>query len=170
MDKQEIVMNSLEEAQGRNPIEFQFGFFLEDDNDQSFGGSFFWYKTESEMQQVLQNDLIEALSDGERQDIETAKAEVASLIENFKSNTHNNKGSLLDGLNEFLTGLELRLQFIGSFDELCKNKDEWSKYLREEFREELFEDIERFSTKKLQNPIKQNEQEKFAQFVSEYLI
>ena len=77
---------------------------------------------------------------------------------------------MLDGLNEFLTGLELRLQFIGSFDELCKNKDEWSKYLREEFREELFEDIERFSTKKLQNPIKQNEQEKFAQFVSEYLI
>ncbi len=96
---------------------------MEDDNDQSFGGSFFWYKTEKEMQQALQNDLIEAVSDLESQDIETAKTEIASLIESFTLNT-TDEGALLDSLNLFLSGLEIRLQFIGSFTDLCKNKYE----------------------------------------------
>ena len=37
--------NSLEDALGRNPIEFPFGFYIEDTHRGSVGGGFFWFKT-----------------------------------------------------------------------------------------------------------------------------
>jgi hypothetical protein len=58
---------------------------------------------------------------------------------------------------------------LGSFEDLCKSKNEWSKYLREEFREGFLEDLgEDVSSKKLQSSIKKSEQDDFAEFVSEY--
>jgi hypothetical protein len=38
MNTEADLLNSLEDAQGRNPIEFQFGFFLEDSCDDSAVG------------------------------------------------------------------------------------------------------------------------------------
>lgn len=168
MDTQTNVLNSLEDAQGRNPIEFPFGFYIEDNCDHSAGGSFFWYKTEKDMQHAIQNDLIDALSEGASDDIKVVKAEIAGLMEKSASNIADD--DLLNSLNTFLGEIELRLQFLGSFEGLCKNKNEWSKYLREEFREEYLEDIQDFSSKKLQSSIKKSEQDDFAEFVSEYLI
>ena len=49
MNTEPTLPNSLEDAQGRNPLEFPFGFYIEDNYAQSAGGSFFWYKTEQEM-------------------------------------------------------------------------------------------------------------------------
>lgn len=167
MNTEADLLNSLEEAQGRNPIEFPFGFFLEDNCDHSPGGSFFWFKTEKELQQAIQNDLIDALSDGASDDIKAVKTEIADIIRNSTSNVDDD---LLISLNALLAGLELQLQFLGSFKELCKGKNEWSKYLREEFREDYSEDIEELSSKKLQSSIKQFEQDDFAEFVSDYVI
>ncbi|MGZ3767293.1 MAG: hypothetical protein ACXVA2_21700 [Mucilaginibacter sp.] len=169
MNTQTNTTDSLEDAQGRNPIEFPFGFYIEDNHGDSSGGSFFWYNTEKEMQYAIQNDLIDALSEGNSDDIKLVKAEIANLME--KSTPHiADDDHLLDSLNTFLGEIELRLQFLGSYEDLCKNKNEWSKYLREEFREEYLEDIEDFSSKKLQSSIKKSEQDDFAEFVSDYLI
>ena len=41
MNTEAALLNSLDDAQGRNPIEFPFGFYLEDDHEHSAGGSFF---------------------------------------------------------------------------------------------------------------------------------
>ena len=46
--------NSLDDALGRNPIEFPFGFYVEDDHKNSVGGGFFWFKTEKERQHAIQ--------------------------------------------------------------------------------------------------------------------
>jgi hypothetical protein len=164
----EANLLNLNEAQGRNPLEFPFGFYMEDDHAQSAGGSFFWYKTEKAMQQSIQNDFINALSDGASDDIAAVKAEIASLI---KESGPNAKGDdLVNSLNLFLRAIELRLQFIGSFDNLCKSKNEWVKYFRESYREECLDDIDDISSKKLQRSIKKTEQDDFADFVSDYLI
>jgi hypothetical protein len=136
MNTEAALLNSLDDAQGRNPIEFPFGFYLEDDHEHSAGGSFFWYKTEKDMQQAIQNDLINALSDGTSDDIAAVKAEIATLIE---KSTLNDADDLLNSLNLFLGEIELRLQFMGSFEDLCKNKNEWSKYFRESYREECID-------------------------------
>jgi hypothetical protein len=169
MKTEAALLNSLDDAQGRNPIEFPFGFYIEDNHKHKAGGSFFWYKTEKDMQQAIQNDLINALSDGTSDDIAAVKAEIASLIE--KSTLNNADGDdLLNRLNLFLGEIELRLQFMGTFEDLCKNKNEWSKYFRESYREECIDDIEDISSKKLQSSIKKTEQDDFAEFVSEYLI
>ncbi len=170
MNTEPTLLNSLEDAQGRNPLEFPFGFYIEDNYTDSSGGCFFWYKTEYEMQQAIQNDLIDELSEGTGDAISLVKAEIASLIEK-SSPIIADVDHLLNGLNIFLREIELRLQFLGSFEDLCKGKNEWSKYLREEFREGNLEDLEEdVSSKKLQSSIKKNEQEDFAEFVSEYLI
>jgi hypothetical protein len=163
MNTEADLLNSLEDAQGRNPIEFPFGFFLEDNCDDSAGGSFFWYKTDKELQHAIQNDLIEALSNG-TDDIAVVKTEISSCIENSTAD------DLLNSLNMLLGGLGVQLQFIGSFEDLCKGKSGWSKYFREEFREEYIEDIEDLTAKKLQSSIKQFEQDDFAEFVSDYVI
>jgi hypothetical protein len=170
MNIEPALLNSLVDAQGRNPIEFPFGFYIEDNYAHSAGGSFFWYKTKHEMQQALQNDLIDALSEGDSDDIKTVKAEIASLMEK-SSPIIADVDHLLNSLNIFLGAIELRLLFLGSFEDLCKGKNEWSKYLREEFREGYMDDVEEdVSSKKLQSSIKKSEQEDFAKFVSEYLI
>jgi len=59
---------------------------------------------------------------------------------------------------------------MGGFEDLCKGKDEWTKFFRESYREECLEDIEDIPTKKLQGSIKKSEQADFAEFVSEYVI
>jgi hypothetical protein len=161
--------NSLEDALGRNPIEFPFGFYIEDTHKGSVGGGFFWFKTEKELQYAIQNDLIDMFSEGSNDDIKAVKAEISDLIKQITPHADNGD-YLLNSLNILLREIELRLQFIGSFEELCKSKNEWSKYFREAYREECFEDIEDISSKKLQSSIKKHEQEDFAEFVAEYLI
>ena len=167
MNTEADLQNSLDEAQGRNPLEFPFGFYIEDDHEQSAGGSFFWYKTEKEQQQAIQNDFINMLFEGASDDIAAVKAEIARLIERGP----NAEGDdLLNNLNLVLREIELRLQFIGTFDDLCKSKNEWAKYFRESYREECLDDIEDISAKKLQSSIKKTELDDFAEFVADYFI
>ena len=137
---------------------------MEDNCDDSAGGSFFWYKTDKELQHAIRNDLIDALSNGTSDDITVVKAEISNCIGNSTTD------DLLNNFNVLLGGLEVQLQFLGSFEDLCKGKSEWSKYFREEFREEYIEDIEDLTAKKLQSSIKQFEQDDFAEFVSDYVI
>ena len=165
MNTEADLLNSLEEAQGRNPIEFPFGFYIEDDHEESNGGSFFWYQSNKELQHAIRNDLIDALTDGQSSDIQDVKDEIADLFEN----SHGAE-DLLNHLNVILSELELQLQFMGGFEDLCKGKDEWTKFFRESYREECLEDIEDIPTKKLQGSIKKSEQADFAEFVSEYVI
>jgi len=164
MNTEADLLNSLDDAQGRNPIEFPFGFYIEDNQQDTNGGSFFWYMTKNELQDAIRNDLIDALTDGQSSDIQYVKDEIAELFESSEDD------DLINHLNVILAELELRLQFLGSFEELCKSKDEWAKYFRESYREECFEDIEDMPTKKLQSPIKYSEQEDFAEFVAEYMV
>jgi len=165
MNTEADLLNSLEDAQGRNPIEFPFGFYIEDDHEDSNGGSFFWYQSNKELQHAIRNDLIDALTDGQSSDIQDVKNEIADLFNNSEVAV-----DLLNHLNVILAELELQLLFLGSFEELCKSKDEWTKFFRESYREECLEEIEGIPTKKLQSSIKKNEQEDFAAFVSEYVI
>ena len=165
MNTEVDLLNSLEDAQGRNPLEFPFGFYMEDDHAESNGGSFFWYKSNKELQQAICNDLIDALTDGQSSDIQTVKNEITELFKNS-----DDAEDLLNHLNVILAELELRLQFMGGFEALCKGKDEWAKFFRESYREECLEYIEDIPTKKLQSSIKKSEQADFAEFVSEYVI
>jgi len=165
MNTEADLLNSLEDAQGRNPLEFPFGFYIEDDHEQSNGGSFFWYTSNKELQHAIRNDLIDALTEGQSNDIQDVKNEIADLFEST-----DNADDLLNNLNVILAELELQLQFLGSFEQLCKSKDEWPKFFRESYREECLDDIEDIPTKKLQSSIKSSEQADFAEFVSEYVI
>ncbi|MCX7084437.1 MAG: hypothetical protein NTY69_02760 [Methylococcales bacterium] len=170
MDKQSALIKSFEVAQGRNPLEYPFGFFLEDDyDDETAGGSFFWYKTELEMHQAIQNDLIDAFSDGSSDDKDIAKTEIAKLIQSVKV-APVEEDYLITALNDFLTEIQLHLQFIGSFNNLCKGKSDWSRYLREEFREDYLENIDDLTAKKLQSSIKSDDQADFAEFIADYFI
>ena len=107
--------------------------------------------------------MIDALTDGQSSDIQAVKNEIAELIEN-------NDDELMNHLNVILAELELQLLFMGSFEELCKGKDEWTKFFRESYREECLDDIEDMPTKKLQASIKKSEQVDFAEFVADYMM
>ena len=72
--------NSLEDALGRNPIEFPFGFYIEDTHKGSVGGGFFWFKTEKELQYADKFDVIL-----KNYDLETACAEAEVLVGKFIS-------------------------------------------------------------------------------------
>ncbi len=54
MNSEADLLNSLDDAQGRNPIEFPFGFYIEDNQRDTNGGSFFWYMTKNELE-ILQD-------------------------------------------------------------------------------------------------------------------
>ncbi len=163
MNTESDLPNSLDNAQDRNPIEYPFGFYIEDNHPESSGGSFFWYTTKKELHQAISNDLIDALTDGQSSDIQAVKNEIAEFIEN-------NDDELMNHLNVILAELELQLLFMGSFEELCKGKDEWTKFFRESYREECLDDIEDMPTKKLQASIKKSEQVDFAEFVADYMM
>ena len=70
MTTESPLINTLETSQGRNPLEFPYGFFLEDEYNGSAGGSFFWYSTEAEMHHAIQHDLLDVLSDANTHDKE----------------------------------------------------------------------------------------------------
>lgn len=163
MNTEADLPNSLDNAQDRNPIEYPFGFYIEDNHPESSGGSFFWYKTQKELEQAICNDLIDALTDGQGSDIQAVKNEITELFQNSDD-------ELMSHLNVILAELELQLLFMGSFEELCKGKDEWTKFFRESYREECLDDIEDMPTKKLQASIKKSEQVDFAEFVAEYMM
>ena len=93
--------NSLDDSLGRNPIEFPFGFYVEDDHKTSVGGGFFWFKTEKERQHAIQNDLIDMFSEGSNDDIKAVKAEIADLIEQITPQADNGD-YLLNNLNILL--------------------------------------------------------------------
>ncbi len=169
MDTQAKLVAALEAAQGRNPLEYPYGFYLEDHFDETAGGSFFWYATADELLQVLQTDLIDALSDADLISRELVKAEIIKLLPDIDAISMDDEG-LLSDLNDLLAEIQFHIQFMGSFKSLCKNKTEWSRYLREEFREDYLEDIDDLSEKKLQSSIKHDDQADFAEFVADYLI
>ena len=85
MDTQAKLLEALEAALGRNPLEFPYGFFLEDVYDESAGGSFFWYATANELLQALQCDLIDALSEGDKASRDLVKAEIVTVLLCFVS-------------------------------------------------------------------------------------
>ena len=169
MDNQAKLLEALEGALGRNPLEFPYGFFLEDVYDESAGGSFFWYATANELLQALQCDLIDALSEGDKASRDLVKAEIVKLLPDSDAISMDDEG-LLSDLNDLLAEIQFQIQFMGSFKSLCKNKTEWSRYLREEFREDYLDDIDELTEKKLQSSIKHDDQAVFAEFVAEYLI
>ena len=159
---------SLEDTQGRNPIGFPFGFYLEDNYDNSVSGSFFWYSTAKEMQLAIKNDLIDKLSDAEEDATNIVKTEIGNIFESLTVDTKPDE--LLQDLNLFFRDLEVQLQFVGSFEELCKGKHEWIKFFRESYREECLEDIEDITTRKLQSTIKKAELNDFSEYVADYYI
>ena len=169
MSTDATLLNALEEAQGRNPLEFPYGFFLEDEYAGSAGGCFFWYTTEAELHNALQNDLIEVLSDDNAQDKTLAKQAIAMVLE-AAAKQDLDELELLATLNELLKDIEVQIQFLGSFEQLRKSKLDWCRYLREEFREDYLEDIDDLTEKKLQASIKKPDQENFAEFILDYLL
>ncbi len=163
------LLNTLEEAQGRNPLEFPYGFFLEDEYAGSAGGCFFWYTTEAELHNAIHNDLLEVLSDDNAQDKTLAKQAIALVFE-AAAKQELDELELLATLNELLKDIEVQIQFLGSFDNLRKSKLDWCRYLREEYREDYLEDIDDLTEKKLQASIKKPDQEDFAEFILDYLL
>ena len=115
------LLNTLEEAQGRNPLEFPYGFFLEDEYAGSAGGCFFWYTTEAELHNAIQNDLLEVLSDDNAQDKTLAKQAIALVLE-AAAKKELDEPELLATLNELLKDIvpkyilmKLRLIILEAF-------------------------------------------------------
>ncbi len=169
MTTESPLLNTLEAAQGKNPLEFPYGFFLEDEYNGSAGGSFFWYTTEAEMHHAIQYDLLDVLSDDNTQDKDVVKSEIAVVLESVLKQEHDEQ-ELLDTLNALLIDIEVQIRFLGSFDQLRKSKLDWCRYLREEYREDYLEDIDDLTEKKLQASIKKPDQENFAEFILDYLL
>ena len=168
MTTESPLLNTLEAAQGRNPLEFPYGFFLEDEYNGSAGGCFFWYSTEAEMHFAIQNDLLDVLSDANTHDKELVKTEIAGVLASLVDQALEQE--LLDSLNELFKDIEVQIRFLGSFDNLRKSKLDWCRYLREEYREVYLEDIDDLTEKKLQASIKKPDQEDFAAFILDYLL
>ena len=126
-----------ESALDRKPIDFPYGFIIEDNF--AGGSSYpFWYSSEGEVLSALQLHLLSFLSEDDHQTAEDIKTVFTDPIVSQQ---------LWDTLNDLLNDAdaEIRIGWFGTFKRLCEGQDDFEKSIRKQFwrTAEEYEDDER---------------------------
>ena len=125
--------DNMESALGRNPIDFPYGFIIEDNF--AGGSSYpFWYSSEDEVLSALQQHLLSFLSEDDHQTFEDIKKVFTSFFDLVFAAPLVNQ-QLRDALNGLLNvaDAEVNVTWFGSFKELCEGKDDFEESIREQF-------------------------------------
>ena len=166
MSKIDEAKDRLENATDLDPSKYQHGFFCRD-AWQGGAGAFQWYDSEDQALFAIKNDLIGLLSSDDEATADDALVSIATLID--ESVTSLSEITLKD-LNECLIPVQQRIDFIGTFEQLCTADKDFEKELRKQFREsELeFDDLDVLMAEESHSPIEKNDLEEFTVWVKDY--
>jgi hypothetical protein len=166
MSKIDEAKDRLENATDLDPSKYRYGFFCRD-AWRGGAGAFQWYESEDQALFAIKNDLIGLLSSDDESTADDALVSIATLID--ESVTSLSEITLKD-LNECLIPVQQRIDFIGTFEQLCTADKDFEKELRQQFREsELeFDDLDVLMPEELHSPIEKTDLEEFTVWVKEY--
>lgn len=166
MSKIDEAKDRLESATDLDPSKYPYGFFCRD-NWPGGAGAFQWYESEDQALFAISNDLIGLLSSGDESTADAALASIATLID--ESVTSLSEITLKD-LNERLIPVQQRIDFIGTFEQLCTADKDFEKELRQQFRESELEflELDDLLSGELDSPIEEIDLEKFSGWVKDY--
>lgn len=135
----EDAIARLEATHETDPRQNNFGYFSSD--DLPFGaGMFHWFDSEEALIQGITQDLPTAVGDMDGDELAEYLAELAAVVAKFPPGSRTG-AACFTALQEALSGVQ-SLDWIGTFDDLCKSSDEWSAEVRSNFREFSDEDDE----------------------------
>lgn len=169
MTIQDEAIARLDDVVGRNPSEFPYGFFIRD-NYAGGSGNFFWYKTEKGLLKAIKHDLAGIMVDND-DDFSALEAGLIEIV-SAASGKPMLCDALLKQLDKYVSGHSIiRMEFLGSFNQLCQDKTKFSKDIRNDYRCNAIEDADDedaddLSLKELQSTISGDEVDAFAEYIS----
>jgi len=166
MSKIDEAKDRLENATDLDPSKYPYGFFCRD-AWQGGAGAFQWYDSDDQALFAIKNDLIGLLSSGDESTADAALASIANLIDESVMSLSE---ITLKDLNECLIPVQQRIDFIGTFEQLCTADKDFEKDLRQQFRESELEflELDDLLSGELHRPIEEIDLEKFSDWVKDY--
>jgi len=164
MTIQDEAIARLDDVVGRNPIEFPYGIFTRDDYAGG-SGNFFWYKTENDLLKSIKHDLPGIMAEI-NDDFGAIEAGLVEIV-NVASGMPKLGDDLLKKLDNYMSrnGI-IRIDFLGSFEQLCQDKTKFAQGIRNEFRCNVIENADQLSLKELNSSINENETDDFSEYIS----
>lgn len=151
-----------------DPRKNPFGYFSSDDWPGG-AGMFHWYDSEEALLRGMTQDLPAAVGDMDSDELAEYLAELAAVAERFPPGSRMG-AECFAALQESLGGFQ-SLQWMGTFDDLCKSSDEWPAEVRSNFREFSDEDADESEEDDLDHkarPIEPDEADEFVAYLLEY--
>jgi len=162
----EDALVCLENGMCLDPKMYPFGYYLRDSYIGGSGG-FHWNETEESLFDEIKGALFALFPDnGEERDDEI-RAELCSIIDSDKSKPKLSN-EIREKLDAYLKGGGLRIDWIGTFKQLCEGHDGWAEDVREQYRERSIDDTESISSEEMKAPIKVGDVDGFADYVRDY--
>jgi hypothetical protein len=165
MADREEASGGFDHVLGRNPKEYPFGFFLREDIP--FGSAYFhWHDGEESLLNEIRQDLAGFFpEDGEKRYAEI-RSELSTIIDGIAVRPKLGE-ALRERLDEYFTGVA-SIEWLGTFEQLCKGNDDAAKDFRNQYRKAHRDDFDDLSMEERESPINAAEVDSFAEYVSEY--
>lgn len=167
MSEFETAFARLEDAMERSPVEFPYGFFLQDqDKGPSYApGGFLWYKTEDEVLAAIKSDLFGVFD--HEMDANAIKSDLSGIVSGITAKPKLGE-ELRKRIDDYLAEASMSMEFVGTFKQLCEDRGEWVSEVRQQFRENTVDDAEELSGEELKCPLKGDEVPEFAEFIRDF--
>lgn len=166
MSERDEAFNRLVDGVGSDASECPFGYYL-CSMDPGGAGAFHWHETEDSLFNEIKHDLFAWFpDDGEQRDDEI-RAGLTAIIDGVLSNPKLGD-KLRAELDHYLIGGGMRMEWLGTFEQLCESYDGWAENVREQYRECAIYDTEDLSCEELKTPIKIDDIAGFADYVRVY--
>lgn len=149
-----------------DPRKKTFGYFSSDDWPGG-AGMFHWFDSEEALIQGITQDLPTAVGDMDGDELAEYLAELAAVVAKFPPGSRMG-AACFAALQEALSGFQ-SLDWIGTFDDLCKSSDEWPAEVRSNFREFSDEDADESEEDDLDHSARPIEPDEVDEFVA-YLL
>ena len=165
VDPMSAAIDALDAASRLDPRPSHVG-FSSSDFSLSGIGMFHWYPTLDELFRALIHDLPAAFVVDPPEAVAEASVRIEAAAAGFTGPDRTGP-ACFDALRTALKGIQ-RLEWLGTFDDLCTSDHEWALALRERFRDGSDAEEEEGGGRPLDRPIAADEQEEFVGFVREY--
>ncbi len=168
MKNYDIGFAQLEEAMAKCPLDYPVGFFLQDiESSPCASGGFLWYKSEADLLRAVKDDLFSVFDrDSDATEIVARLSAIASNVD-VQSISDN---EFRYALNDCLAEANEKIEFLGTFKQLCLSPREWESDVRKQYREYANDDSEDLSEDVLQAPIAESERVTFAEYIARFRL
>lgn len=166
MTKDDKMMQRWNDALASDPRKCPVGFFLQDiQSDPCAAGGFLWYESQGALFMSIRTDLPCALDqDADVDEIASALARTLDSI-SFKKGSADEQLCLL---NTCLADAKERIEFLGTFEQLCNGTGDWASGVRKQYREYAMDDSEELLDDALTHSIEIDEVDDFVAYIYDF--